>query len=60
MKRAKKLTRKQRREVQRVERIVATENRAAQKKKPSKIKPMFSLTRYLARKEEKKHAHHNH
>lgn len=26
--------------------------------KPSKIKPMFSLARYLQRKEENKHAHH--
>lgn len=28
--------------------------------KPHKIKPMFSLSRYLERKEEKKHGHHGH
>jgi hypothetical protein len=58
MKRAKKLTRAERKEAQRA----AREKAAAtpKTKKPLKIKPMFSLTKYLARKEEKKHGHDHH
>lgn len=33
---------------------------APKKTKPLKTEPMFSLTKYLERKEQKKHAHHEH
>lgn len=58
MKRAKRLTKKERKEAASKAREAAAA--APKTTKPRKIKPMFSLARYLERKEEKKHAGHHH
>lgn len=58
MKRAKKLTKNQRKEAERAARDAAASK--PKTRKPLKTKTMFKLSFYLERKEQKKHAKHHH